>query len=195
MFGVLLVYYALCFGLIVVLPAVRLWRQEKVNALVLPGGDGAAALIGVWFKGLVVAVAVLVVAAASGAPLDALGPLELFSHPVWIIIGWLLLIVTLAVIAAAQWQMGRSWRIGIDEVRPTALVAQGIFAYSRNPIFLAVRLNMLGLFLILPNAVTFAIAAVTFVLTGIQVRLEEAHLDAMLGEPYRQYRASARRWL
>jgi protein-S-isoprenylcysteine O-methyltransferase Ste14 len=55
--------------------------------------------------------------------------------------------------------MGASWRIGIDSANATELVSKGLFSVSRNPIFLAIRLALLGFFLVAPNAATLAILA------------------------------------
>ena len=46
---------------------------------------------------------------------------------------------------------GRSFRIGIDTERPDQLVTTGVFAVSRNPIYVAFALILLGQFLIFPN--------------------------------------------
>jgi protein-S-isoprenylcysteine O-methyltransferase Ste14 len=91
--------------------------------------------------------------------------------------------------------MGNAWRIGIDRTTATDLVQTGLFQYSRNPIFLGMRLNLLGLFLVLPNAAMLAIWLVGDVLMQIQVRLEEAHLHQLHGDAYHFYRQRVRRWL
>ena len=95
----------------------------------------------------------------------------------------------------AQAQMGASWRIGIDAAAQPPLVRSGLFALSRNPIFLGMRLALLGLFLALPTGATLAILLLGEVLMQVQVRLEEAHLGEALGEDYEAYRRDTRRWL
>jgi protein-S-isoprenylcysteine O-methyltransferase Ste14 len=70
-----------------------------------------------------------------------------------------------------------------------------LFRRSRNPIFLGLRLNLLGLFLILPNAVTFAILLVGDILLQIQVRLEEEYLSRLHGERSLIYHQQTPRWL
>jgi hypothetical protein len=47
----------------------------------------------------------------------------------WPRLGWTLMAAGLALVVAAQAQMGASWRIGIDD-RPTALRTGGVFALS-----------------------------------------------------------------
>jgi protein-S-isoprenylcysteine O-methyltransferase Ste14 len=91
--------------------------------------------------------------------------------------------------------MRESWRIGIDEEVKTELVRRGVFRLSRNPIFLGMRIMLIGFFLALPNAVTLAMLLVGDALMQIQVRLEEEHLARMHGENYREYQRKTRRWL
>ena len=97
--------------------------------------------------------------------------------------------------AAAQAQMGASWRVGIDTARSTDLVEHGLFARSRNPIFLGMRVSLLGFFFLLPNAVTLLTLVLGDVLVQLQVRLEEDFLTKMQGDAYRAYRRRVRRWL
>ena len=91
--------------------------------------------------------------------------------------------------------MGASWRIGIDAAAQPPLVRSGLFALSRNPIFLGMRLALLGLFLALPTGATLAILLLGEVLMQVQVRLEEAHLSEALGRNMKPIADSTRRWL
>lgn len=85
--------------------------------------------------------------------------------------------------------------MGIDRANQTALIRRGPFALSRNPIFLGMRLNLLGLFLVLPNAVTLGVLVAGELLMQVQVRLEEQHLSQMHGQEYAEYRQQVPRWL
>jgi len=91
--------------------------------------------------------------------------------------------------------MGSSWRIGIDENLKTELVIDGIFSISRNPIFLGIKLNSLGFFLVAPNAVTLVILLLEIAVIDIQVALEEQHLLKMYDAKYKEYCDRLRRWL
>lgn len=91
--------------------------------------------------------------------------------------------------------MGNSWRIGIDAEHGTSLVRGGVYGRSRNPIFLGMRGNLLGLFLVIPNAVTFAIWILGDLLIQIQVYLEETYLSHQHGSVYEQYRRQVNHWL
>lgn len=97
--------------------------------------------------------------------------------------------------ATAQMQMGRSWRIGIDTENKTKLVEKGLFGVSRNPIFLGMRIALLGFFLVMPNAVTLVAVALADTLMQIQVKLEEEFLTGVHGEIYKEFCGRVRRWI
>ncbi len=92
----------------------------------------------------------------------------------------------------AQAHMGRSWRIGVQEGQTGALVQDGPFAWSRNPVFvgqlaLAWGLALLAGFLPLAGAVMMTVSAI------VQVRREEAALGGTPG--YAAYAARVPRWI
>lgn len=191
----LLAFYILFVVAALVWPTLRLWRREHVNPLVLPSDDSPHGLVGNWFRLVIVGLAAHLAALAFGVPPEVFGRLRWAeAEPVrWI--GWALMSVSLVGIVIAQRQMGRSWRIGIDTGAQPPLVQQGVFARSRNPIFLGMRLNLLGLFLVLPNAATLSAVALGEVLMQVQVRLEEEHLRAAFGATYTSYNGVTPRWL
>ena len=155
----LLAYYAVLLVAVFVWPTWRLWRRERINGFVLPSDDTAEGVIGIWFKGLIGAVGALVAALALGTSHDVLGRLPWAEGSVARVVGWVLLAISLAWMVVAQHGMGRSWRIGIDQQQRGPLVRAGLFALSRNPIFLGLRLNLLGLLLVALYAVIrFAVA-------------------------------------
>ena len=190
----LLVFFATFFALAFFWPTFRLWRRDGVNALVLPYDDTAYGLVGKWFRATLIAVFALLIALSLGLPDRVLGQLRWLEQSALQKAGWALLILSLVLIVAAQAQMGASWRIGIDKDTPTPLVTRGIFARSRNPIFLGMRASLLGLFLVLPSGMTLAIFLLGEVLMQVQVRLEETHLLGLHGNSFEQYRQSVRRW-
>src|SRR5262249_25461881 len=46
---------------------------------------------------------------------------------------------------------GKSFRVGIDTEHPDKLITSGVFAFSRNPIYVAFAMILFGQFLIFPN--------------------------------------------
>jgi len=89
---------------------------------------------------------------------------------------------------------GKSFRIGIDTNRPDKLVTDGIFAHSRNPIYVAFVLILIGQFLIFPNWILLVYVFAGFWLFHRQVLREEDYLSRRYGEEYAQYRERVRRY-
>lgn len=191
----LLLFFTFFFLAAFFSPSWRLWRRHRVNAFVLPSDDSAQGLVGRWFRGTMIGIFVLLTAVVLGLPESAFGSLSWLDLPALRVAGWLMLALSLAWVVAAQAQMGGSWRIGIDPGAPAPLVEKGVFAWSRNPIFLGMRAALLGLFLVLPNAVTLALLLLGEVLIQVQVRLEESHLGRVNGPRYEAYRQAVRRWI
>ena len=103
--------------------------------------------------------------------------------------GWILCLV-------AQYEMGESWRIGVEPGERTELVTEGLFAYSRNPFFAAVFIFALGLFLMVPNPIAVAAGLCLFLGFQIQVRtVEEPNLRGVFGEDYVRYGERVGRYL
>lgn len=191
----LLAYFASFFALAFFWPTWRLWRRHGTNALVLPRDDSAHGVVGRWFRGTLAAIPLALAALSAGLPADALGRIAWLENGAASFAGCTLLAISLLWVVAAQAQMGASWRIGIDSSAQPPLVRTGLFALSRNPIFLGMRLALLGLFLALPTGATLAVFLLGEALIQLQVRLEEAHLADALGCEYDDYRRRTRRWL
>lgn len=189
-------YYTLFFGLAFILPSYRVWKTTRVNPYKLGNSDSAHDYIGKNFRLTLLALG-LVISLFSFWPAayQQLIPIPFLTQPILIWVGLLLLLLTFFWILLAQFQMQKSWRIGIDEDVKTALVQTGLFKISRNPIFLGMRIMLLGIFLVLPNAVSFAILITGELLIQIQVRLEEDFLTRTHGESYRAYQKQVRRWI
>lgn len=76
------------------------------------------------------------------------------------------------------------------------LAATGVYAYSRNPMYLGVLLLLLAWGVILANFLSLLIALVFPVyITIFQIRPEERYLLEKFGEEYRLYQSKVRRWL
>ena len=93
----------------------------------------------------------------------------------------------LLVFAFALWTFADSWRIGIDRNTPGALVTSGIFAWTRNPIYVALDLMFFGTFLVQGRAIFLALALALAGLLHYQIRREEKYLAGSYGDAYRAY--------
>jgi protein-S-isoprenylcysteine O-methyltransferase Ste14 len=111
------------------------------------------------------------------------------------LVGMLLIAAGFALFVLALVAFGRSWRVGIDEQSPGDLITHGVFAISRNPIFLFIDLYFVGTFLI--NGTVFFLLMAIAVVVGLhyQILQEERFLDQHYGEPYQAYCETVSRYL
>ena len=100
-----------------------------------------------------------------------------------------------ALIIAAQAAMGASWRVGVPADGPGALVTGGLFAISRNPVFVGMFGLAVGMFLWSPTMLTAALLPLAASMMAVQVRIEEDALIAKHGDDYAAYKARTPRWL
>ena len=192
----LLAYLIIFFGLAMILPSYRVWKTTGVNPYKFGKSESTHDYVGVLFRLTILAVALVVILFVFLPSLyKYLVPISYLSNPTLSIIGQILLTLTLGWVLIAQVHMQKSWRIGIDENVKTELIQTGLFKISRNPIFLGMRIMLLGLFLVLPNAATLVTLFYGELLIQIQVRLEEEFLTRIHGEAYRAYRKQVRRWI
>jgi protein-S-isoprenylcysteine O-methyltransferase Ste14 len=89
----------------------------------------------------------------------------------------------------------RSFRVGIDADRPDKLITSGVFAFSRNPIYVAFAVILLGQFLIFPNWILLAYIAAGLWLFHRQVLREEEYLQGHYGPEYAEYCQRVGRYL
>lgn len=162
----------------------------------VPKDDSAQGFIGRMFK-LLFALAFVVLAVYAFAPQwEPYFLPAVFLQNSWMQwVGMSLLHISLLLVLVAQAQMANSWRVGFDEKQRTELVQGGLFRFSRNPIFVGMLLTMLGLFFVLPNALTLLALSLTWVVLQIQVRMEEDYLANAQGEAYLEYSKRVRRWI
>lgn len=188
--------FFLYFGLAFVWPSLRVWRLTGVNPYVLPSSDDMYGFVTVAMRALIVGLFAYVIGQWLWPCVESgVGILLWLVTPAARIAGWSGLVLALVWTVGAQFQMGRSWRIGIDTGHSTDLVTSGLFAWSRNPIFLSMRVCLASLVLIRPNAATLALWLVGDVIMQVQVRLEESFLKQQHGADYLAYCERTRRWI
>ena len=84
---------------------------------------------------------------------------------------------------------------GIDTERPDELITTGIFAFTRNPIYVGFAFILLGQFLIHSSWLLLAYLVAGYWLFHRQVLLEEEFLSRHYGEDFENYRRRVRRYL
>jgi protein-S-isoprenylcysteine O-methyltransferase Ste14 len=101
----------------------------------------------------------------------------------------------LAVLAWSLVSFKKSFRVGIDENVSEGLVTTGVFAFSRNPIYTAFGLVLLGQFLVYPSWILLVYLAAGILLFHRQVLREEEFLKTHYGREYAEYCKRVRRYI
>lgn len=148
-----------------------------------------------WAKlGFVAALAAGVAAPIAG--LAGLSPIPALDNNALRAVGTVIAVAGILATVAAQWQMGESWRIGVDPAERTGLVTHGVFGHIRNPIFTAMLIGATGFTLMVGNWVAIAGLAALVGALQVQVRaVEEPYLCRTHGDAYDNYAAAAGRFL
>ena len=111
------------------------------------------------------------------------------------IVGALLVTGGLAVYGLGTRGLGDSWRLGIDRKTPGPLRTNGIFAWTRNPIYLGFDLMVSGTFLIQGRLHLFLIALILAIVLHQQIRREERFLTERYGDAFGRYCARVGRYI
>lgn len=95
--------------------------------------------------------------------------------------------------------LGRFRRAGthVEPWKPsTAIVTDGVYGFTRNPIYVGMALVYAGLALVADSLVALVLLVPALVLidTGVIAR-EERYLEGKFGDEYRRYKAAVRRWI
>lgn len=142
---------------------------------------------------------VYLVAVIAGAALTRLYPLPWLWGPLADVLfaaGGLAILAAVGLYVSA---IGAMRRVGTP-LRPGStalhLVTTGAFGLSRNPIYLANTLVLIGIGL-LAGSLWFILSALiaAFATQKLAVEPEERHLQARFGKKYRDYARRVRRWV
>jgi protein-S-isoprenylcysteine O-methyltransferase Ste14 len=127
--------------------------------------------------------------------LPAVSKQEFFHEWVVSAVGVFLCFSGLLLLLWSLVSFGQSFRVGIDTNHPDKLVTTGIFAYSRNPIYVAFAFILLGQFLIFSNWILLIYLVAAIWLFHRQVIREEDYLKKHYGMEYLEYCNRVRRYL
>ncbi|MCK4428402.1 MAG: isoprenylcysteine carboxylmethyltransferase family protein [candidate division Zixibacteria bacterium] len=76
------------------------------------------------------------------------------------------------------------------------LVTEGLFKYSRHPMYLGMLLALVGLFILLGSITPlFAIPIFMWMITKKFILIEEKALEEKFGKDYLEYKDEVRRWI
>ncbi|MDR2855620.1 MAG: isoprenylcysteine carboxylmethyltransferase family protein [Methanomicrobiales archaeon] len=181
------------FALFIVIVLIRaaILRRRGIRTIVFGQTDKSDFVL----VPLVLAIAYTVLAGTFGLPIwDVLiHPLFTGDHLGWI--GLTLCLIATACFILTLVSFGDSFRVGIDTNKPSNLITGGMFAISRNPIYVCFLLFLTGLFFIHANIV-IAVMGILFVLAiHRQILREEKFLGEHYGAEYEAYCKKVRRYV
>jgi protein-S-isoprenylcysteine O-methyltransferase Ste14 len=119
------------------------------------------------------------------------------DHP-WNRLGGLPGAVGIAIAAAAfaRFRQARTSVNPIDLSKTSCLVTDGVFSVSRNPMYLALSLLLIGWALWLGSASPWLVPPLfVIVITFVQIIPEEQALSRQFGEQFYAYRQRVARWI
>jgi protein-S-isoprenylcysteine O-methyltransferase Ste14 len=134
-----------------------------------------------------------VFAAAFGWPLVSSQRFFHSAASAWLGVG--LCAVGVLILVFSLVSFGNSFRVGIDVDKPGRLVTTGIFAVSRNPIYVGFFLFLVGQFLVFPNWIPLCFLLVGALLFHRQVRREEDFMRQRYGQEFLDYCSRVRRYV
>jgi len=110
-------------------------------------------------------------------------------------LGWVVIVAGFAILLTA---IGLFKKAGTDPKpwrTPSAFVTDGVYRWTRNPMYLGMALIYAGVALCGDSLVTLlSLIPVVLWLQRNVIEPEEAYMTSRFGEPYRVYKASVRRW-
>jgi protein-S-isoprenylcysteine O-methyltransferase Ste14 len=115
-------------------------------------------------------------------------PIVALDTPAVHLIGVLIAGLGIAATLWAQFQMGASWRVGVDPNERTQLVTHGPYRLVRNPIYTAVLIFGVGEVLMVPSP--FAIVAFLWLILALELqvrKIEEPYLLSVHGDTFRAW--------
>ena len=108
-------------------------------------------------------------------------------HEALQVVGAALMLCGIGFFAIAQLHLGASWRIGIDAEAKPGLVTDGLYRYSRNPIYVGLLATIAGYACLLPTVLSAILLVCTYIGMRAQIAGEEAYLLATYGDAFRDY--------
>ncbi len=132
---------------------------------------------------------------AVGLLADTVWPAALLPEAVQYPVGGALIGLGIAAVVVARRQFGRAETSNRTSQPTTAIVTDGLYGRTRNPIYLGLALIYAGIAIAADSIWVLALLVPTLIVVryGVIGR-EERYLEAKFGAPFRTYKASVRRW-
>jgi protein-S-isoprenylcysteine O-methyltransferase Ste14 len=140
--------------------------------------------------------AVYLAAILAGVGLDLLRPLRWLPAEIGVWVGVTLVILSLVLFFASTRRFKAAGTPVPGNKPTTAIVQSGPYWFSRNPIYLAFAVLMLGIACWRNSAWLLAtLASAASLMSFVVIPREERYLQRRFGIEYLEYKAKMRRWL
>lgn len=118
-----------------------------------------------------------------------------FSAKISVVVLLMVVAVFIGIMAIVSFKSHNTTVNPTSPEKASLVVNTGVFAYSRNPMYLALLLVLFALAVYLSNAATFAVIPFFIAyITQFQIKPEERALTSLFGQNYSDYRTKVRRW-
>lgn len=132
---------------------------------------------------------------AVGFAVHLLLPLSVLPTPWNAVAGGVLVVVGMGLLLWGLVKMRAIDKSPNHEDEPTALITDGPFRYTRNPLYLALIVVYLGLTAILNSPWPLVPLVVLVWYFDRMAKREEEYLEAVFGDEFVEYSENVRRWL
>ena len=123
-------------------------------------------------------------------------PMQQFLVFPWTLLGFIPVVGGVVMILCAGWLFKRHNTTVKPFAHSTALVTDGVYRLTRNPMYLGMVTILSGVVLLLGSATPLVVAgALPVLLDRIHIAAEEQKLEHTFGEPFREYCKRVRRWV
>ena len=135
-------------------------------------------------------------ALAIGLVLHVIYPIAFLPQGLAVWVGLALIVVSIVIVGSALRAMARAKTPFHFRKPTTALVTDGAFRYSRNPMYVSLTLLYLGIASLVNTLwlVLLLVPLMVVIQRGV-VRREERYLEGKFGEDYGQYTRQVCRWI
>lgn len=104
--------------------------------------------------------------------------------------------VVIVIVGGYQFRKASTTVNPLQLEKSSQLVTNGIYRFSRNPMYVGFLLILLAWALFLGSAIAFLLLPVFLALiTKVQILPEESMLEEIFGEEYINYKKRVRRWI